>query len=320
MRMTEEKSKNMRVVANATQADGAPCCERKRSVEEIVRFVSAYLDTMPITGVQDARDAKVAFAQLIERWKDADLNPKKDQPALMEAATVIAASYDLAVGNLLTYIAEQLQEEKPPEMRVATAGVRILESAYDVFAEKGFYHATVDEIAEKAGVGKGTVYRHFDSKDNLFRAVVQEKLDDLVGSVREGFRHDDDVLKGIRRAVGNYLRFFETHKRFYRILIFEQQGFGTEFRTAYIDGIVANVPVIRELVVEASEGGRLKPLDDFYTVFYGLVGFVDGVIHKWFRNGCESSLEDELDTIIEVVFYGFVRNGSLMSGPASKTY
>ncbi|RME44729.1 MAG: hypothetical protein D6795_17485, partial [Deltaproteobacteria bacterium] len=98
---------------------------------------------------------------------------------------------------------------------------------------------------------------------------------------------------------------------FYRILVYEQQGFGAEFRAGYIDGILQNVPVIRDMVLEASERGRLKPLDDFYTVFYGLVGFLDGVIQKWFRNDCNGTLEDEIDTVIEVLFYGFAKNGRI---------
>ena len=49
----------------------------------------------------------------------------------------------------------------------------ILEAAARVFGEKGFHQATVEEIAKEAGVGKGTIYQYFDSKDEIFRELHQ---------------------------------------------------------------------------------------------------------------------------------------------------
>jgi AcrR family transcriptional regulator len=52
----------------------------------------------------------------------------------------------------------------------------ILEAAMDLFVEKGFAAARMEEIAQRAGVTKGTVYLYYESKDALFRAVVQETV------------------------------------------------------------------------------------------------------------------------------------------------
>ena len=306
--MNAAKAPNSPNLTAVSSPDKAQKAKEGRSPDAIVRFVSAYLDTLPSSAKRTWPEAMQAFGQLIERWRDSDLHPKKCQPELMEAGTEIAFRYDMPVGDLLTALTRRLQAgEKHADLKVASTDDRILEAAYAVFAEKGFYTATVDEIAAAAGVGKGTVYRHFDSKDKLFQEVVRLKLDDLVAQIREAFESAEDVLQGIRRAVLVYLKFFETHKTFYRILIFEQQGYGTGFRTEYIAGILQNAPVIREMVLDAAVNGVTKPLDDFYTIFYGLIGFVDGVIHKWFYNNCEGNLEDELDTIVEVLFYGFVK-------------
>jgi AcrR family transcriptional regulator len=49
----------------------------------------------------------------------------------------------------------------------------ILEAALDVFTEHGFAAAKLDEVARRAGIAKGTLYRYFDTKEDLFRAVVQ---------------------------------------------------------------------------------------------------------------------------------------------------
>jgi len=53
----------------------------------------------------------------------------------------------------------------------------LLSAAADVFAERGFHDASIDEIAERAGYSKGAVYWHFASKDDLFLALIEERVD-----------------------------------------------------------------------------------------------------------------------------------------------
>src|SRR3954447_205565 len=75
---------------------------------------------------------------------------------------------------------------------------RIVEVAREVFREQG-YDASLDEIAKRAGVGPGTLYRHFPKRENLLDAVMQSWVDRVNAAVdkalaREG--SDRDVLLG----------------------------------------------------------------------------------------------------------------------------
>ena len=60
---------------------------------------------------------------------------------------------------------------------------KVLRAARDAFAESG-YGVPLDEIATRAGVGPGTVYRHFPTKEALFEAVVTARVQDLVADAR----------------------------------------------------------------------------------------------------------------------------------------
>ena len=60
---------------------------------------------------------------------------------------------------------------------------RVLETAYDTFAAEGL-SVPIDEIARRAGVGAGTVYRHFPTKEDLFRAVVDSRLRHIIAAGR----------------------------------------------------------------------------------------------------------------------------------------
>jgi AcrR family transcriptional regulator len=61
---------------------------------------------------------------------------------------------------------------------------KVLQAASEAFAARG-YGVPLDEIAALAGVGPGTVYRHFPSKEALFEAVISARVDDLLDDARE---------------------------------------------------------------------------------------------------------------------------------------
>src|SRR5580693_6909517 len=53
----------------------------------------------------------------------------------------------------------------------------LLEAAMEVFARRGYRDASVDEIAERAGYSKGAIYFHFSGKDDLFFALLEDRID-----------------------------------------------------------------------------------------------------------------------------------------------
>jgi AcrR family transcriptional regulator len=65
---------------------------------------------------------------------------------------------------------------------------RLLEAAAKVFAERGYQAASVDEIAAAAGLSKGAVYWNFDSKDELFLALLEERIDRQIEETAEILR------------------------------------------------------------------------------------------------------------------------------------
>src|SRR5262245_4971040 len=59
----------------------------------------------------------------------------------------------------------------------------ILGVANEVFADKGYYDASMDEIAARAGIAKGTVYLHFASKEELLIALVEQQISEFLARV-----------------------------------------------------------------------------------------------------------------------------------------
>ena len=94
----------------------------------------------------------------------------------------------------------------------------ILETATELFAEQGFSDAVTQALADRLGVGKGTIYRHFPSKRDLFLAAadrvmwkMQERIDASIAGI-------DDGLEKMARGITTFLSFFAEHPAYVELL------------------------------------------------------------------------------------------------------
>jgi AcrR family transcriptional regulator len=87
----------------------------------------------------------------------------------------------------------------------ADARAALLRAAAEVFAERGFRDASVDEVAERAGYSKGAVYWHFDGKEALFEALLEERVDrptrEMIELLESAPPEQDMGLEASRRFV-----------------------------------------------------------------------------------------------------------------------
>lgn len=80
---------------------------------------------------------------------------------------------------------------------------RLLDAAAVVFARQGFHAASVDDVAEAAGFSKGAVYSNFDSKEDLFLAVLDRHNQVIIESL-EAILHSGDTLAARLDALGRW--------------------------------------------------------------------------------------------------------------------
>ncbi len=215
----------------------------------------------------------------------------------------IALSADhlqLVLSNSPSTLALKAQRHTSSENRK-----KIFDAALKLFAEKGFHKTTVDDIVALSGVGKGTVYRNFESKRDLLDNLLMEKKMEIIEILSEVFSQSDNVLQQIKKAIELWVTFIEENHVLYRLIQSEEIFQRAEDKTSFYDTIITNLPMIKERIVALNEEGKLKTTS-FYTTFYGILGFIDGVVHKWFRSGMDYPLRDDVPVILEVLFNGFV--------------
>ena len=95
---------------------------------------------------------------------------------------------------------------------------KLLDASAIEFGEKGFHEASVSSITRRAGVALGSFYTYFDSKDALFRALVQDMSANVMMSARSALSDDMKALEIEQAALSAFLSFAREHKEIYRII------------------------------------------------------------------------------------------------------
>jgi AcrR family transcriptional regulator len=97
------------------------------------------------------------------------------------------------------------------DQKKAESRRRILDAARAVFFRDGFMKANLDEMAEKAGVAKGTLYRYFDSKADLYVAVLARNSSNFVVQMEEAATRGGDAIERLRSIARFYFQHWLDH-------------------------------------------------------------------------------------------------------------
>jgi AcrR family transcriptional regulator len=98
---------------------------------------------------------------------------------------------------------QETSERLTREEKKARTRAQLIDAAATVFARRGFVAASLDEVAEEAGLTKGAVYSNFDSKEELFQAVIDDRLNEPMFQVADIVDQEEtfaeQAMEGARR-------------------------------------------------------------------------------------------------------------------------
>ena len=140
----------------------------------------------------------------------------------------------------------------------------ICTAALDVFAEKGFAAARLEEIARQAGVSKGTLYLYFKDKEDLFRAVVRDTVAPNIEVIRASLAGTEKTFAEVVRLF--LPRFAEITGRVpvgavAKMVIGESRNF-PELAKVWHDHVASRaIDMIAELIAQAQVKGEVRPGD-----------------------------------------------------------
>lgn len=165
---------------------------------------------------------------------------------------------------------------------------QLVSAAVEVFAQKGFHEAKMQEIADKAGVGKGTIYEYFSTKDDLFLAVYDSWMDEFEAAMQHAESAAMTPISKADALIETTISFYEKHSAHAAILLefwahalrSEDAHFLSRIREMKETLAALGAKVTKQLVALKA----FTPVDiDSFTRLE--LGMSDGIFLQWILDG-----------------------------------
>lgn len=188
----------------------------------------------------------------------------------------------------------------------------ILEAAMKVFARKGVAHTKMADVAEAAGIGKGTIYEYFRSKDDIFAEAFRhfmERADEVIA--KRLFKIYDPIEKLAALIAGWVEVMQDTSIDFMEIMIdfwaegvqHDQKPTAFDLKKAYND----NRRMIVEILEEGISKGRLRPMNTTIVASI-LIGALDGLGLQWMMDHSLFKLDEAADVLTKSFVEGLKKD------------
>lgn len=192
--------------------------------------------------------------------------------------------------------------EPPRGVRMARPARRaqLLDTARDVFVERGYHATGMDEIATRAGVSKPVLYQHFPGKMELYLAVLDDANDQVVAI----------VLSALESASTNKERVFATIDAYFAFVAREDASYRLVFESD-----LSNDPVVRRRATEVQRrcavavarflgSGTELTTDEALLLAIGVVGTAQTSARHWLEHGAGVSQHDAARLVAAVAWRG----------------
>ncbi|MEW6455888.1 MAG: TetR/AcrR family transcriptional regulator [Acidobacteriota bacterium] len=134
----------------------------------------------------------------------------------------------------------------------------ISSTSLKLFVEKGIKGTTTKEIAKKAGIAEGTIYRHFKSKKDISLKLFISSMNLFSQALKDEVRQDDISEKKLLKLINKFFEFAEKQELIYQYVIWGHQ---TEF-SKLPSNIVAPKDIFIQVIKEGMERGEFKKDDE----------------------------------------------------------
>lgn len=195
----------------------------------------------------------------------------------------------------------------------------ILEAALKLFSEKGFGRATVDEIATKAAVGKGTIYLYFETKEDILWTAIEEGLSKL-RQIFDQIAQEKAYAKQLKQTIRAHFDFVENNQELFKIIYHEQANFPKKgdvkerLRQIHLD----IEQRFTRLIQEGMDQNYLRQGDPNYFSA-AFAGILSHLAFHWLFNGKTESLAAMVDTALNLLLSG-IKNKDILDHPGGASH
>ncbi|MFN8543775.1 MAG: TetR/AcrR family transcriptional regulator [Candidatus Binatia bacterium] len=181
----------------------------------------------------------------------------------------------------------------------------MLECAERIFARKGFHEATMQAIAREAEYAAGTLYTLFDSKDDLFAAVVRRRLPEIDAHLRQAAAAGTAARDKIDRFVRAFFEFFDARKDLFHIYVHVTGGFLWNVKAELGDEVaqrhLALLAFVERIVRDGIRRGDIDDGLEPRVTAVALVGTLVAVATDWIAQAPDRPFESRRDATLRLI-------------------
>lgn len=189
--------------------------------------------------------------------------------------------------------------------KIGQRKLEILDCTTSLFATNGYQNTDVQEIADRLGVAKGTIYHYFPSKERLFLAAVDRGMEQMSEFINSSVQNIEDPIKKIAEAIRSYLIFFDKNPDFIELIVQERAEFRDRKKPTYLVHRERNVKPWNDLFESLSKAGRFRKLDAENTTLT-ISNLLYGTIFTTYYAKQGKSFESRTEQILSLVLEGIL--------------
>lgn len=182
---------------------------------------------------------------------------------------------------------------------------QILEGAAKLFAEYGYADTDTQVLADRLGVAKGTLYRYFRSKRQLFLAAVDRVMQRLRQEIDRSVAEVEDPLDKVARAARVFLDFCAAHPEFVELLIQERAQFKDRKKPTYFEHRDVHIERWRALFRSLIVAGRVRDVSP-ERITDVLSDLLYGTMFTNYFAGPRKPSEAQTQDILDIIFHGIL--------------
>lgn len=185
----------------------------------------------------------------------------------------------------------------------------IVSAAAKVFRTKGYHAATVRDIADEVGILKGSLYHHFESKEELLYLVVKEPIAQMWRTISEIAAADLSAPQKLERAIAAHLEAFDRHYPQLFVYLRERESVKRRFREMIGFSPKDYERCWQQILREGVESGEFRPDLDIQVASYGLLGMLNWA-YKWYDPQGRLSVHEVAKEFTALALAGLAAGGS----------
>lgn len=205
-------------------------------------------------------------------------------------------------------------QERTPGRRVRKTGRKeeIIESAAKLFSQKSYHDVTMDDIAEKVGVAKGTIYLYFDSKEKLYLEILEETYEEIESILEKETAKGDPAPVKLKKVLALIFKFYLQNLDALRILSRDETHLIREHYEFTEHWRLRRIKLYRKILEKGINEGSFRPSNTELTalIIFGLVRSV------MFYYKSENSPENIADEVFSMISEGILAPGYEMAEAA----